>query len=47
MQILNQLITYTDDNNRIVLQPIPNDKDCQGDYINACYIDVSIIEPLL
>jgi hypothetical protein len=30
-----------DDDNRIVLQPLAESKDCQGDYINACYIDVS------
>ena len=29
-----------DDENRIVLKPIPGAVDCQGDYINACYIDV-------
>ena len=32
----------TDDHNRIVLAPIPGHNDCQRDYINACYIDVSI-----
>ena len=37
------LYLYTDDNNRIVLKPIPEAADCQGDYINACYIDVIII----
>ena len=29
-----------DDENRIVLKPIPGAVDCQEDYINACYIDV-------
>ena len=32
--------TITDDDNRIVLKSIPGAIDCQGDYINACYIDV-------
>ena len=32
----------TDDHNRIALAPIPGHDDCQRDYINACYIDVSI-----
>ncbi|XP_064386173.1 uncharacterized protein LOC135334783 [Halichondria panicea] len=27
------------DDNRIVLQPIPGQEDCQSDYINACYVD--------
>lgn len=31
----------SDDDNRIPLQPLSESKDCQGDYINACYIDVS------
>ena len=30
----------TDDDNRIVLKSLPEATDCQGDYINACYIDV-------
>ena len=30
-----------DDDNRILLKSIPEASDCQGDYINACYIDVS------
>ena len=32
----------TDDDNRIVLQPISGREDCQSDYINACYVDVSV-----
>ena len=32
----------TDDHNRIALAPFPGHNDCQRDYINACYIDVSI-----
>ena len=35
------LLCVLDDDNRIVLQPLGESKDCQGDYINACYIDVS------
>lgn len=31
---------YTDDDNRIPLNALPDAKDCQRDYINACYIDV-------
>ena len=34
---------YIDDDNRIVLKSISEVADCQGDYINACYIDVSYI----
>ena len=30
-----------DDDNCIVLQPTEGLSDCQNDYINACYIDVS------
>ena len=35
------IIICADDDNRIPLQPLSESKDCQGDYINACYIDVS------
>ena len=31
---------YTDDDNRIVLQPLSGSSDCQKDYINASYVDV-------
>ena len=31
-----------DDDNRIILKPLPEFEDCQGDYINACYVDVRI-----
>ncbi len=34
--------THADDDNRIVLQPISGQEDCQSDYINACYVDVSV-----
>ena len=37
----NSLLLISDDDNRIVLQPIRGRSDCQNDYINACYIDVS------
>ena len=30
-----------DDNNRIVLRPLERHPDCQRDFINACYVDVS------
>ncbi len=29
-----------DDDNRIELAPIPGHEDCQGTFINACYIEV-------
>ena len=32
----------TDDDNRVVLKQYPGHEDCQHDYINASYIDVSI-----
>ena len=35
-----QLVLYTDDHNRIVLNPIPG-HNFQGDFINGCYVDVS------
>ena len=33
----------SDDNNRIKLEPIPGCSDCQDDFINASYIDVTTI----
>jgi hypothetical protein len=30
-----------DDHNRIVLGPLEDYADCQGEFVNACYIDVS------
>ncbi len=36
------MATHADDDNRIVLQPILGQEDCQSDYINACYVDVSV-----
>lgn len=35
--------TRADDENRVTLTPIPGYSDCQNDYINASYIDVSTI----
>ena len=35
------LCVLADDDNRIALKPLTEAEDCQGDYINACYIDVS------
>ena len=32
----------TDDDNRIVLQPIGGHNSCQNDFINASYIDVGL-----
>ena len=36
----NLFALYTDDHNRIVLNPIPG-HNFQGDFINGCYVDVS------
>ncbi len=33
-----------DDDNLIILDPIPGEEDCQSDYINACYVDVSVCD---
>ena len=33
---------YSDDDNRIVLQPLSGCSDCQKDYINASFVDVCI-----
>ena len=34
-------LSYTDDDNRVVLNPLEGHEDCQSDYINASYVDVS------
>ena len=34
------IVALADDDNRIALKPLPEFEDCQGDYINACYVDV-------
>ena len=36
-----------DDDNRIILDTIPGQQDCQNDYINASYLDVSILNNAL
>lgn len=33
-----------DDHNRIALNPLPENSEWSGDYINACYIDVSQLQ---
>ena len=33
---------FSDDDNRIALKPLDDVSDCQRDYINACYVDVSL-----
>ena len=38
--LLGQL--FTDDDNRIILQPLSGCSDCQRDYINASYVDVRV-----
>ena len=35
------LLILLDDDNRIVLQPIGDIENCQDDFVNASYIDVS------
>ena len=30
-----------DDDSRVILKPLPGHDDCQHDYINASYVDVS------
>ena len=38
---------FSDDDNRIVLKPLADVSDCQRDYINACYVDVSLFLNLI
>ena len=33
---------YVDDHNRIILNPLEDYADCQGGFVNACYIDVGL-----
>ena len=33
----------TDDDNHVVLRPLEGHEDCQSDYINASYINVSYL----
>ena len=30
----------SDDHNRVILSPLEDYTNCQGDFVNACYIDV-------
>ena len=43
------LFVAADDDHRAILKPLPGHPDCQSDYINASYVDVSktpsIIKP--
>ena len=39
--LTSMYICTVDDHNRVLLNPLPNCPDCQHDYINASYIDVS------
>ena len=41
--IIHNILSLTDDHNCIVLNAIPGFDDCQGEFINACYIEVSKI----
>ena len=34
--------SYIDDDSRVILKPLLGHNDCQHDYINASYVDVSI-----
>ena len=34
--------SYIDDDSRVILKPLPGHDNCQHDYINASYVDVSI-----
>ena len=34
------LVHYADDHNRITLNSLEDHEDCQGEFINACFIDV-------
>ena len=47
MCVFSYLILITpipaDDDNLIILDPIPGQEDCQSHYINACYVDVSVL----
>ena len=41
LYFINSLI---DDDNRVILIPILGQQDCQNDYINASFLDVSIFQ---
>ena len=34
---------FLDDDHRILLVPLPNFSECQNTYINASYVDVSVL----
>ena len=36
------MFTVLDDEHRMQLKPLPDHRDCQGDYVNASYVDVSL-----
>ena len=36
------VFTVLDDEHRMQLKPLPDHRDCQGDYVNASYVDVSL-----
>ena len=40
--IFSVKIVHTDDHNRITLNPLEDHPDIQEEFVNACYIDVSI-----
>ena len=33
-------MNFLDDHNRIVLTPLEDYVECQGEFVNACFIDV-------
>ena len=43
INILHANHSYIDDDSRVILKPLPGHDDCQHDYINASYVDVSIL----
>ena len=38
---MNNIVVHADDHNRITLNPLEDYADHQGEYVNACFIDVS------
>ena len=44
--MIDILSLTSDDDNRIILRPIEGHPDCQREFINACYVDVSYITSL-
>ena len=39
--IINYCHSYIDDDSHVILKPLPGHDDCQHDYINTSYVDVS------